>query len=98
VTAYSDIRLKVNIHTISDALDTVNKLRGVTYDRLSDGTRQLGVIAQEMKEVLPEAVLEDDNGVLSVAYGNLTGLLIEAIKELTSKVEALKAELEQLKR
>lgn len=92
ITAYSDVRLKINIHTIENALDTVNKMRGVTYDRLSDGTKQLGVIAQEVKEILPEAVLEDDQGVLSVAYGNLAGLLIEAIKELSAKVEKLENE------
>ena len=86
------MRLKINIHTIENALDTVNKMRGVTYDRLSDGTKQLGVIAQEVKEILPEAVLEDDQGVLSVAYGNLAGLLIEAIKELSAKVEKLENE------
>ena len=95
VTAYSDVRLKVNIHTIENALDTVNKLRGVTYDRL-DGTKHLGVVAQEVKEVLPEVVLEDDNGMLSVAYGNMVGLLIEAVKELTTEVKTLRAKVDML--
>jgi hypothetical protein len=54
-----------------------------------DGTRQIGVVAQEVKPVLPEVVREDQAGQLSVAYGNITGLLIEAVKELTARVAAI---------
>jgi len=55
-----------------------------------DGTRQIGVIAQEVEGVLPEVVRADaQTGQLSVAYGNITGLLIEAVKELTARVAAL---------
>lgn len=92
LTAYSDIRLKTDIEVISDALARVLALRGVTYERIDSGQRQTGVIAQEVQAVLPEAVMvgEDENATLAVAYGNLAGLLIEAIKELDAKVEALK--------
>ena len=91
ITAYSDIRLKANIHTIPDALAKVLTLRGVTYDRIDcDNERQTGLIAQEVQAVLPEAV-RDDGEHLSVAYGNVVGLLVQAIKELKTEIDALKA-------
>ncbi len=100
LTQNSDIRLKTNIVEIPDALTKVGQLRGVTYERLDqNNARQTGVIAQEVQAVLPEAVLQadDEQGTLSVAYGNLAGLMIEAIKELKSEVDALKAEIAILK-
>jgi hypothetical protein len=89
VTAYSDQRLKTNVETIPNALDKINQCRGVSFDK--DGRRGLGVIAQEIQKILPEVVLEgnDENKTLSVAYGNVVGVLIEAVKELTAKVENL---------
>ena len=91
VTAYSDIRVKKNITVIENALAKVKELRGVTFDRTDDVNlpRQTGVIAQEVIKVLPEAVLGDEESHYSVAYGNLVGLLIEAIKELNDKIESL---------
>ena len=105
VTAYSDIRVKTNIEVIPNALDKVSKIGGYTFDRTDVGydeegnaltpIRQTGVIAQEILEVLPEAVTggpTDNNpdGHYSVAYGNLVGLLIEAIKELKAEIDGLK--------
>jgi hypothetical protein len=88
VTAYSDERIKENIEVIPDALDKVNSLQGYTFDRTDiDLPRQTGVIAQEVEKVLPEAVSTDPTGIKSVAYGNMVGLLIEAIKELTERLE-----------
>jgi len=90
VTAYSDIRLKTDLVRISDALAKVSQLGGYTYTRVDTGERQTGVVAQEVQAVLPEAVI--DNGeTLAVAYGNMVGLLIEAVKELTARVESLEA-------
>ena len=87
----SDISVKEEIEVIDGALSKVAALRGVTYNRTDVETdRQTGVIAQEVLEVLPEAVTEFD-GKLSVQYGNMMGLMIEAIKELKAEVEALKA-------
>ena len=86
VTAFSDERLKSDIETIDSALDKVTNMRGVTFDR--DGRRGTGVIAQEMQKVMPE-VVHDEGEYMSVAYGNLVGVLIEAIKELEAKVEKL---------
>ena len=91
VTAFSDERLKENVQTIKGALDKVAQMRGVTYNyksELNDGQRGTGVIAQEIQQVMPEVVEEGE--YLSVAYGNLVGVLIEAVKEL-------KAELDQCK-
>ena len=86
VTAYSDIRHKKNIVKLEDSLNKVHKLNGYTYNRKDTGKRFTGLIAQEVQEVLPEAVNEDTKGELSVAYGNMTGLLVEAIKELTAQL------------
>ena len=84
----SDARLKSDVETIADALALVCALRGVRFTM--DDSRQIGVIAQEVEAVLPEVVQADvDTGQLSVAYGNITGLLIEAVKELTARVAAL---------
>jgi hypothetical protein len=95
VTAYSDARVKKNITTIEKALDKVLQLRGVSYQRTdmdSDKTH-IGVIAQEIQQILPEVVSEDDKGHLSVAYGNIIGVLIEAIKEQHTQIETLKAKI-----
>jgi hypothetical protein len=91
VTAYSDIRIKDNIKPITDALNKVNQLGGYTFDRTDvDTPRQTGVIAQEVQAVLPEAVAETSDGTLTVAYGNMIGLMIEAIKELKAEIDELK--------
>ena len=89
VTAFSDERLKENVETIEGALEKVSQMRGVMYDK--DGERGTGVIAQEMQQVMPEVVMDSGRGdYLSVAYGNIVGVLIESIKELKAEIEALK--------
>lgn len=99
VTAYSDIRLKKDIRPIENALDKVMSIRGVTFTRTDheENRRHCGVIAQEVEEVLPEVIQEQADGIKSVAYGNMVGLLIEAIKEQQNQIESLKAEIENLK-
>jgi hypothetical protein len=90
ITAFSDARLKTDVQKISDALGKVGAIAGYTYTRIDTGERQAGVIAQDVQKVLPEVV--NDNGeYLSVAYGNMVGLLIEAVKELKARVEELEA-------
>ena len=91
ITAYSDDSLKTNVQVIDGALGKVEAIRGVTFERIEDGSVSTGVIAQELKAVLPEAVHTDADGIHSVAYGNITGLLIEAVKELSAQVAELKA-------
>jgi hypothetical protein len=91
VIAYSDARVKENVNTITDALTKVTSLRGVSYTRkdTEDKSEKVGVIAQEVLEILPQVVQQDDNGNYSVAYGNIVGVLIEAIKELNAKIDRL---------
>ena len=97
ITAYSDISLKKNIELIPNALDKVLSLRGVTYNRtdIENEPKQSGVIAQEVEKVLPEVVSTDEEGIKSVAYGNMVGLLIEAIKEQQQQIDELKRKLEE---
>ena len=92
VTAYSDERLKTDIETIESGLDKVSQMRGVTFKR--DDKLNSGVIAQELEKIAPELVktADDEMGTKSVAYGNMVGYLIEAIKELKAEVEELKKE------
>ena len=89
VTAFSDERLKTDIKTIENALEKVSQMRGVTFKR--DGVDGTGVIAQEVQPHLPE-VIHDKQECLSVAYGNMVGILIEAIKDLKKQVDQLKGQ------
>ena len=92
ITGYSDIRLKKDIETVSGALDKVKQLRGVYFKRKdgADESRHIGVIAQEIEQVLPEVVCINSDRMRSVAYGNITALLIEAIKEQQKQIDELK--------
>jgi hypothetical protein len=85
VTAYSDERLKDNVETLDGS--KVYDMRGVSFTK--DGEAGSGVIAQELQMVAPELVHEGEE-YLSVAYGNLVGYLIEAVKDLKAEVEELK--------
>lgn len=102
----SDKSLKSNIKTYENAIETVKKLRGVTFEwnpelvgdnGLQKGT-QVGVIAQEIEAILPNLVREDMDGNKAVNYDELTPILIEAIKEQQKQIDLLKAEIEQLKK
>jgi hypothetical protein len=99
LTAYSDAKVKTNVKTIENALDIVTKMRGVTFDRIQDGKASVGVIAQEVKEVLPQVVNYDEQAdIHSVAYGNIVGVLIEAIKAQQVQIAELSAEVAKLKK
>lgn len=90
ITEFSDTRWKENIEVIPNALEKVSQISGYLFTRKDgDGKKHAGVLAQEIQKVLPEIVYNDDDGKLSVAYGNISALLIEAIKELTEKVRKL---------
>jgi hypothetical protein len=93
ITATSDERLKTNIRVIENALDKVDQLRGVLFTRISNNEESTGVIAQDLLPVIPEAVTLNHDGYYSVAYGNLAGLLIEAVKELKKQISTLREEL-----
>ncbi len=92
VTAYSDSRLKKDLEPITDALEKVQSLTGYTYTRIDSGERHTGLIAQDVQSVLPEAVM-DDGDRLSLAYGNMVGLLVEAIKAQQVQIDELKSKL-----
>jgi hypothetical protein len=93
LTQNSDIKLKTNIQTIPNALNKVLQLRGVEFDRIDmGGEHQIGLIAQEVEEIIPEVILTN-NETKSVSYGNLVAVLIEAIKELKNEVEDLKSKI-----
>jgi hypothetical protein len=96
VTAYSDARLKTDIVKIENAIDKVQQLNGYTYTRTDTGSRQAGVIAQEVMKVLPEVVMGSEETNYSVAYGNMVGLLIEAIKEQQDQINKLTVLVEKL--
>jgi hypothetical protein len=94
VVAYSDKKLKTNIKTLDGS--KVLKMRGVSFDRIDTGNASSGVIAQEIQEIAPELV-NDKNGTLAVAYGNLTGYLIEAIKKQQKQIDELTNIIKKLK-
>ena len=99
ITAFytSDQRLKDNITPIDDPLAKVLSISGNTYDWNKNSNKSghdVGVIAQEIQSVLPEAVIERDNGYLAVDYHKIVPLLVEAIKELSHKVEVLEQKLQ----
>ena len=93
----SDERLKENIQPIEDALSKVSQLNGVTFTYKADGKESAGLIAQDVEKVLPSAITEkelplkidDGNEYKVLQYDQTIGLLVEAIKELTAKVEEL---------
>ena len=91
VTAYSDAKLKENLLEIANPVEKVQALTGYTFDRIDTGESQTGLIAQDVLKVLPEAVGYAEDGTLTLAYGNLVGLLVEAIKELKQEIEVLKS-------
>jgi hypothetical protein len=90
ITANSDISLKKNLLKIENALEKVEQINGYTYEfKEDDSKRHAGVIAQEIQTVLPEIVNKGNDGILGVEYGNISALLIEAIKEQNIKIKNL---------
>ena len=113
ITAYSDVRHKTNIKTITNAIEIVNDLRGVRFNwndeykenhnennEFSTSGRidrvQVGLIAQEVEEVLPELVSTDEEGFKNVNYQNMVAVLIEANKEQQKLIEDLQERVKQL--
>jgi len=89
LVATSDIRTKENIITIDSALSKVLGMHGVYFTRKNEEGRKVGVIAQEVEEILPEVVYTGEDGMKSVSYGSIVGLLIEAIKEQNEQIKKL---------
>ena len=91
VTAYSDKRKKTNLRIIEDSVKKLEQINGYTYDK--DGTEYTGLIAQEVLHILPQAVVGSEEEGYGLAYGNMVGILVEAIKELSNEVKNLKEKL-----
>tara|TARA_R110000796_G_scaffold207225_2_gene323548 strand:+ start:5069 stop:6190 length:1122 start_codon:yes stop_codon:yes gene_type:complete len=89
INTTSDRKVKTNIVPIDNALAKTLQIDGVYYNRIGEDTRKVGVIAQDIERILPEVVTGSD--LKSVSYGNIVGLLIEAIKELNKEVQELKS-------
>lgn len=85
----SDRSLKENIEPIDDALSKVLALQGVSFDWKDSGEKSIGLIAQDVEKVIPE-VVSDDGEIKRISYGNLVGLLIEAVKDQQKEIESLK--------
>ena len=82
----SDIRLKENLKIINNSLKKIEKISGYTYDRKDTGRRETGLVAQEVLEILPEAINKDNEDYYNISYGNMSGLLVEGIKELNERL------------
>jgi hypothetical protein len=97
IIAYSDIRRKKNIRKITEAISKIKSINGYTYEFTETiyNRRNAGVIAQEVRSVFPEVVYDNNDGTLSVAYGNMASLFIEAIKELEARVTELEKKLSE---
>lgn len=96
LTLMSDERVKTDIHTIEDALLSVKLMRGVHY--VKDDIYSTGVIAQEMKNVAPELVKRNSEGMLGVNYAQLAGYFIEAIKQISNEKDELQKKYDDLEK
>ncbi|MGE5693006.1 MAG: tail fiber domain-containing protein, partial [Candidatus Zixiibacteriota bacterium] len=102
IGACSDVRFKRDVRPVDGSLDKIEKLQGVTYrwkreeyPQFAEGN-QIGFVAQDVKEILPEVVSEGSDGTLSVDYGRFSVVLLEAIKEQQKEIKELKAAIEKL--
>lgn len=101
ITAFSDARKKADLKVIDEPIERINQLTGYTFarsDKPEEDRRYVGLIAQDVQKVLPEAVYADGESYLSVAYGNIAGLLVEGIKTLTQRVDALAARMDTVEK
>ena len=89
----SDATLKTNVETLTGSLDAVKSLRGVSFDWIENGGSEIGVIAQEVEDVLPDVVNTNEDGIKSVKYGNIVAVLIEAMKEQQAQIDELKTQI-----
>lgn len=97
-TTYSSRRFKTNIQPLLGALEKVEQIQGVSYDRKNDGKHEIGVVAEDIEAVIPEVVSRDPltRKVQGVDYSRLSALLIEAIKDQQHEIEELKLQLREL--
>jgi hypothetical protein len=92
LTENSSIRYKENIEDLKYSLDKVLQMRGVSYTKKDTGIKEIGLIAEELNEIVPELVIKNEEGLPdSVSYARIVSYLIEAIKELKKEIEDLKS-------
>ena len=84
---------KKNIQKISNSTDLIKQINGVRFDWKDNDESSAGVIAQEVEEIMPEIVHTNDDGIKSVNYNGIIGLLVEAIKEQQNQIEELKSQI-----
>ena len=96
VVVSSDARLKSNIVSLGSTLSRLLLIDGKSYTMIKDGKQKIGVLAQEIKEVFPELVSEDDNEMLAVNYQGLVPVLINALKEQNEKINRLEKLVEKI--
>lgn len=92
VTSSSDFVLKKDIITFENALDVIKSLRGVSFRWKDNGDKNIGLVAQEVEQILPE-VVKEDLGLKSINYSSIVGVLVEAIKEQQTEIEILKKKI-----
>ena len=103
-TTISDATLKYNINPVEFALDKIQQLKGVTFNYFKDGKESAGLLAQDVEKVMPSAVqkkkiplhTDDDKAYKTLHYDSVTAILVEAIKELTTKLEESTKRIETL--
>jgi hypothetical protein len=93
----SSLTFKTNVQTYENALDTVNRLRGVRFDWKETGKPSVGLIAEEVDRVIPEVVSHEGGAAKGVNYSSLVGVLVEAVKEQQKVVQQQQTELDSLK-
>lgn len=89
VASLSDIKMKTNIQHIRSSIEKIRSLNGYTYQRIDTKQNETGLIAQEVEQVLPQVVHLDKNNNKTIAYGNLSGLIVEAIKNIDNRLQIL---------
>jgi len=94
VVSTSDISLKENIEVILNPIEKVKELSGYTFNRIGQDKRTVGLMAQDVEKVLPEAV-SSNNGIKSLAYGNLVALLVETVKEQQKQIDELREKIDK---
>jgi hypothetical protein len=87
VLALSDVTMKANINPLGNVTEIISSLTGYSYDK--EDSREVGLIAQEVREVLPEAVKEGPDGRLGLNYNSVVSVLLEAVKSLTKRIDNL---------
>jgi hypothetical protein len=95
LVTYSDETLKTNIQPLDSALEMVSKLQGVSYDWKSDGSSDVGFLAQDVQKVIPQVVYGNTEGDYALDYSKMTSILVEAMKEQQAQINDLKAQLDK---